>query len=100
MLLADAPGVAGILRLLAPTLEIAKDRTSPDRAQPVDRSVGMFRRMMDLTDVHDRGHAGVDLREAPEHLVHVDVLRPIDHRELLENRLVIIVRALGPTAVA
>ena len=99
MLLADAPGVAGIFRLLAPALEIAEHGAAAGGAQPLDRRVGMFRRMMDLADVHDRRHAGVDLRDAAEELVDVDVLRPIDHRQLLEDRLVVIVRALGPSVV-
>ena len=55
--------------------------------------------MMDLADVHHRGHAGVDLRDAGEKLVDVDVLRPITHRQLLENGFVIIVRAFGPPIV-
>jgi hypothetical protein len=55
--------------------------------------------MMDLADVHDRGHAGVDLRDSAEELVDVDVIRTIDDREVQEDRLVIIVRALGPSVV-
>ena len=78
VLLADALGVAGIFRLLAPALEIAERRAAAGGAEPLDRRVGMFRRMMDLADVHHRGHAGVDLRDAAEELVDVDVLRPID----------------------
>ena len=99
MLLADASRVAGIFRLLAPALEIAEYGPAAGRTESLDRRVGMFRRMMDLADVHHRGHAGVDLRNAAEQLVDVDVLRPIDHRELLKNRLVIIVRALRPSVV-
>ena len=91
--------VARIFRLLAPTLEIAEHRAPPGCAEPLDRRVGMFRRMMDLADVHDRGHAGVDLCDAGEKLVDVDVLRPIAQRKLLEDGLIIIVRAFRPTIV-
>jgi hypothetical protein len=59
----------------------------------------MFRRMMDLADVHYRGHPGVDLRDAGEKLVDVDVLRPITHRKLLQDGLIIVVRAFGPPVV-
>ena len=82
---ADAFGVAGIFRLLAPALEIAEHCAAAGGAKSLDRRVGMFRRMVDLADVHDRGHAGVDLGDAGEQLVDVDVLRPIDPREVLEN---------------
>jgi hypothetical protein len=99
VLLADALGVAGIFRLLAPALEIAEHRAPAGCAEARDRGVGMFGRMMDLADVHHRGHAGVDLREAGEKLVDVDVLRAITHRKLLQDRLIIIVRAFGPTVV-
>ena len=54
---------------------------------------------MDLADVHDRGHAGVDLRDAGEQLVDVDVLRPIAQRQFLQDRLIIIVRAFGAPVV-
>jgi hypothetical protein len=99
VLLADALGVARIFRLLAPALEIAEHGASASGAQRLDRRVGMFRRMMDLADVHHRRHAGVDLRDAAEDLVDVDIPRPIRHRQFLENRLVIIMRALGPSVV-
>ena len=99
VLLADALGVAGIFRLLAPALEIAEHRAPPGCAEPLDRGVGMFGRMMDLADVHDRRHAGVDLRDAREKLVDVDVLRTIAHRQFLQNGFVIIVRAFGPPIV-
>ena len=99
VLLADAPGVAGIFRLLAPALEIAEHGAPAGRAEPLDRGVGMFGRVMDLADVHDRGHAGVDLRDAGEQLVDVDVLRAIAQRQFLQDRLIIIVRAFGPPVV-
>ena len=85
MLFANARGVAGIFRLVAPTLEIAEYGAASGCVEPLDRGVGMFRRMMDLADVHHRGHAGVNLRDAGEKLVDIDVLRAITHRELLQD---------------
>ena len=99
MLLADARGVAGIFRLLAPALEIAERRAPAGRAEPLDRGVGMFGRMMDLADVHHRRHAGVNLRDAGEKLVYVDVLRAITHGKLLQDQLIIVVRAFGSPIV-
>src|SRR5271154_4360111 len=99
MLPSDAPGVAGIFRLLAPTLEIAEHGAPAGRTEALDRGVGMFRRMMNLADVHNRRHSGVDLGDSSEKLVDVDVLRPIAHRQLLQDRLIIVVLALGPPVV-
>jgi hypothetical protein len=99
VLRANARGVAGIFRLLAPALEIAEHRAPAGRAEPLDRGVGMFGRMMDLADVHHRRHAGVNLRDAGEKLVDVDVLRAITHGKLLQHRLIIIVRAFGPPII-
>ena len=99
MLVTDAFGVAGIFRLLAPALEIAENRAPAGREEPLDRGVGMFGRMMDLADVHRRGHAGVDLRDAAEDLIDVDVLRPVDHREFLQDRSIVIVGAFRSPVV-
>ena len=99
MLLANARGVARIFRLVAPALEVAEHRAPPGRSQPLDRGVGMLRRMVDLAHVHHRRYARVDLRHAREQFVDVDVLRAIAHRELLKNKLVIIVRAFRPAVV-
>ena len=74
MLFADALGVSRVLRLFAPALEIAEHRAPARRPQALDRGVGMLRRMMDLTDVHHRRHARVDLRDAGEQFVDIDVL--------------------------
>ena len=99
MLVADALRVVRIFCLVAPTLEITEHRPAPGRAQALDRGVRMLGRMMDLAHVHDPGHAGVDLCDAAEKLVDEDVLRPIDHRELLQDQFIVVVRALWPSVV-
>ena len=55
--------------------------------------------MMDLGDVHDRGHAGVNLRDAREKLVDVHVLRTVSQGKLLQDRFIIVVRAFGAPVV-
>ena len=55
--------------------------------------------MMDLADVHRCGHAGIDLRDAAEELIDVDVLRPVDHREFLQDRPIVIVGAFRSPVV-
>ena len=57
---------------------------------PLDRGVRMLRRIMDLRDVEDGRHAAVELAQRSEQLADVDVLWPVDGRELEENVLIIV----------
>jgi hypothetical protein len=93
------PRVAGVLRGLAPAFEIAEDAAAAGVAQALDGGVGMLGRVVDLAHVHHGGDARVELRDAAEQLVDVDVLRPEPLREVQQHRLVVVPDVLGPAVV-
>jgi hypothetical protein len=71
------------------TLEIAEGRAAPRIEQGLDGGVGVLGRVMDLRDVVNRRDAVVELAQASEQLVDIDVLRPVDGGEFQQNVLVI-----------
>src|SRR5439155_9848007 len=65
--------------------EIAEGGAAARIKERPDRGVGVLRRMMDLRDVVYRRDAVVELREAPEQLADVHVLRTVHGREREQN---------------
>src|SRR4051794_19980289 len=99
MLLFQASRVAWIFRGIAPAFEIAKGRTPSGVAKSGDDRIGMFRRMMDLTDIHNGRHARIDLGEATEQFGNIDILRSVEDREFLQDPLIIIGGTLRPPII-
>ena len=95
-LLLDAARVVRILvaRDGARALEIAERGAAPRIGERLDGGVRVLGRVMDLRDVVHRGDAAVELAEAAEQLVDVDVLRPVHGRELAEDVLEVVDRAV------
>ncbi len=76
----------GIVRRVGSrALEIAEGGAAPRVEQRLDGGVGVLRRVMNLRDVVHRRDAVIELAERAEQLVDVDVLRPVDRGELVEN---------------
>src|SRR6266576_4307839 len=73
----------------AGTLEIAERGATPGIDKALDGSVGMFRRVMDLRDVVHRRDTIVELAQAPEQIVDVNVLRTVHGREREQNVFVV-----------
>src|SRR5690606_32664603 len=74
-------------------------RTPAGIAQPFYGGVGMFRRMVDLADIHDRRDPGIQLGERSEKFIDVDVFRPIDRRQLLQHGLIIVLTVFRTSVV-
>ena len=99
VLLLDACSVGGIFRAFAPTLEIAEDTAPPCIAQAFDRGVRVFRRVVNLADVHHRGNARIQLGNAAEQFVDIDVFGTINLRKPLQDRLVVIGGIFGQSVI-
>ena len=91
-MLVDADGVVGVFvagirpqHCVARALEIAERRAAPGIEQRLDGRIRMLRRVMDLRHVVHRRHAIIELAQAAEQLVDVNVLRTIHRRELQQN---------------
>ena len=67
--------------------EIAEGGAASGIEQGLDGGVRVLRRVMDLRYVVHRRDAIIELAQRAEQLVDVDVLRPVDGGELVENEL-------------
>ena len=70
---------------VAGAFEIAEHAAPAGVDQRLDGGVGVLRRVMDLRNVEHGRHAVVELREAAEQFADVDILRPVDRRELVDR---------------